>query len=159
MLQLEPGMRVAEIGAGSGFLARLMAAAVGPAGGVIATELDPKMVEYMNARAQQENLANFRAIVGQSGGAGLEPASVDAVAMVNAFSFFDKPKEMLASIDAALKPGGLMLIVDFPREGQGASQAGIDADDVIALAAAAGFKRQDEINVVPGHYALRFRRQ
>src|SRR5262245_17018112 len=158
MLQLKPGMSVAEIGAGSGFLARLMAAGVGPAGRVIATELDPKMVDYMNARAKEEHLGNFRAIAGQSSGAGLEPASVDAVAIVNTFSFFDKPKEMLASISAALKPGGLMLVVDFPREGQGASQAGIDADDVVALAAAAGFKRQDEIGVVPGHYALRFRR-
>ena len=79
--------------------------------------------------------------------------------VIDAFSFFDKPKDMLASINAALKPGGLMLIVDVPREGQGPSQAGIDAEDVIALAAAAGFKRQDEIGVVPGHYALRFRRQ
>jgi len=159
MLQLKPGMSVADIGAGSGFLSRLMAADVGPTGRVIATELDGKMVEHMNARAKQDNLANVRAIAGTPASTGLEPASVDAVTIVDAFSCFDKPKEMLASINAALKPGGLMLVVDLPREGQGANQAGIDAEDVIALAAAAGFRRQDEINVVPGHYALRFRRQ
>src|SRR6185436_5173929 len=63
-LQLKPGMSVAEIGAGSGFLARLMADAVGPTGRVVATELEPKLVDYMNARAKQENLANFRAVAG-----------------------------------------------------------------------------------------------
>src|SRR6185436_10221029 len=98
MLQLKPGMSVADIGAGSGFLARLMADAVGPSGRVIATELDPKLVDHMNARAKQESLANVRAVVGQFANAALDPASVDAVAMVDSFSFFDKPKEMLASI-------------------------------------------------------------
>jgi cyclopropane fatty-acyl-phospholipid synthase-like methyltransferase len=159
MLQLKPGMSVAEIGAGSGFLARLIAAAVAPDGRVTATELDATMVDHMNARAKAENLANFRAIAGQPIATALEPASVDAIAVVDTFSYFDNPREMLASINSALKPGGLMLVVDVPREGQGASQAGIDAEDVIAQASAAGFKRQDEINVVPGHYALRFRRQ
>jgi len=158
MLQLKPGMSVAEIGAGSGFLARLIAAGVAPDGRVTATELDAKMVDHMNARAKTENLANFRAIAGQPTATALEPASVDAIAVVDTFSYFDNPKEMLASINSALKPGGLLLVVDLPREGQGASQAGIDADDVVTLAAAAGLKRLDEINVVPGHYALRFRR-
>src|SRR5262249_14973896 len=130
MLQLKAGMTVAEIGAGSGFLARLMTGAVGPTGRVIATELEPKLVDYMNGAARQENLANFRAVAGAPAGTGLAPASVDVIAMVNAFSFLDRPKEMLASINSALKPGGLMVIVDFPREGQGANQTGIDAEDV-----------------------------
>ena len=49
-------------------------------------------------------------------------------------------------------------IVDAPQEGQGTSQTGIDAEDVVALATAAGFQRVDEIGIVPGEYAIRFRR-
>jgi ubiquinone/menaquinone biosynthesis C-methylase UbiE len=158
LLQLKPGMVAAEVGAGSGFLARTMAGLVGATGRVIATELDPKMVEYMNARARAEGIQNFTAIVGQPGATALAPSSVDAIALVNTFSFFDDPKGMLQSLSAALKPGGAMLVVDFPREGQGAAQTGIDADDVVSLATAAGFTRETESGIVPGHYAIRFRK-
>lgn len=158
LLQLKPGMVVAEVGAGSGFLARTMAGLVGATGRVIATELDPKMVEYMNARARAEGIQNFTAIVGQPGASALAPSSVDAIALVNTFSFFDNPKGMLQSLSDALKPGGAMLIVDFPREGQGAAQTGIDADDVVSLATAAGLKREAESGIVPGHYAIRLRK-
>jgi tRNA A58 N-methylase Trm61 len=43
LMQLKPGMTAADIGAGSGFLARLMAGHVGSTGRVIATELNPWM--------------------------------------------------------------------------------------------------------------------
>jgi cyclopropane fatty-acyl-phospholipid synthase-like methyltransferase len=158
MLQLKPGMSVAEIGAGSGFLARMMAAGVGPSGRVVATELQATMVDLMNARAKAQGLDNFRAVLGKPATTALDRGSADAVAIVEAFSYFDHPREMLTDIHSALKPGGLLLIVDLPREGQGASQVGIDADDVLSLAAAAGFRHVDELGVVPGHYALRFRR-
>jgi len=158
LLDLKPGMVAADIGAGSGFLARVMAGQVGPTGKVIATDLNRGMVDYMNARAQAEGLRNFSAIEAQSTSTGLEPASVDAVALVETFSFFDQPREMLASIARSLKPDGLMLIVDLPREGRGPSEVGLDADEVVALATAAGFQRVDETTLVPGEYALRFRK-
>ena len=65
---------------------------------------------------------------------------------------------MVQSIAATMKPGGTLLVVDLPREGQGASATGIDADDVVALVTAAGFARVSESTVVPGQYAIRFRK-
>jgi ubiquinone/menaquinone biosynthesis C-methylase UbiE len=159
MLQLKPGMTAAEIGAGSGFLARLMAQQVGPTGRVFATELEPKMVAFMAARAKTDGLTNFTAVQARPTETGLEPASVDAMAIVNTFSFFDKPAEMAAAIAAAIRPGGLLVVVDFGREGQGASVAGIDADEVVSLMGAAGFDRLNESGVVPGQYAVRFRKR
>jgi ubiquinone/menaquinone biosynthesis C-methylase UbiE len=157
LMELKPGMTAAEIGAGSGFLSRVIAQQVGPGGRVIATELDDKMVAYMNERAKAEGLTNFAALKGETASSGLEPASVDAIAMVNTYSFFDRPKEMLQSAVKALKPGGLLLIVDIPQTGSGASRSGVEAEDVIAAATAAGLSPAGESAVVPGHYALRFR--
>ena len=156
LLELEPGMAVADVGAGSGFVARLIATAVGPSGRVFATELEPKMVAYMAERARAEALANFTAVQGKADATGLEPGSVNAVLMTDAFSFFDRPDEMLRSTAAALKPGGMLVIVDLPREGQGAATTGVDADDVVRAAKRAGFERKDEITLVPGQYAIRF---
>ena len=159
LLQLKPGMVAAEIGAGSGFLSRIMAGQVGPAGRVIATEIDPRMVDYLNERARSEGIRHLQAIAAQPSTSGLEPASVDAVAIVDTFSFFENPREMLQSISSALKHGGVLLVVDFPRVGQGPSQEGIDADALVALATGAGLTRETESGIVPGHYAIRFRKR
>src|SRR5688500_11581925 len=56
LIGLRKGQVGAEIGAGSGFLSRLIAREIGPTGLAIATELDPKMIAYMNKRAATEGL-------------------------------------------------------------------------------------------------------
>jgi hypothetical protein len=50
-------------------------------------------------------------------------------------------------------------VVDLPSEQDGARMVGIDADDLIALASAAGLSRERENGTVPGHYALIFRKK
>jgi ubiquinone/menaquinone biosynthesis C-methylase UbiE len=159
LLQLKPGMTAAEIGAGSGFIARLMAPQVGPQGRVIAVEPDPAMVAYMNERARAEGLANFAATQGRATATGLDPQSVDAMAVVNALSAFERPAEMLQSMAAALKTGGVLLVVDFPRVGEGATASGLDVEEAEKLVSAAGFDRINESSIVPGQYALRFRKR
>jgi ubiquinone/menaquinone biosynthesis C-methylase UbiE len=158
LLQLKPGMVAAEVGAGSGFEARAMCSQVGPGGRVIASTLDPRMVSYMTERARAEGIQNFTAVLGEPASTGLPPASIDAAVVVNAFSAFTHQADMLQSIAATLKPGGALLIVDLPREGAGTAQIGIDVDDLVKLAAAAGLKREAESTVVPGEYAIRFRK-
>ena len=158
LLPLKPGSVAAEIGARSGFVARTMAPQVGATGRVIAVTLDPRMVAYMNERARAEGIQNLSAVLGQPAATGLDAGSIDAAVLVNVFSTLTKPADMLQSIAAALKPGGALLIVDIPREGIGTAQAGIDADDVVTLASGAGLKREAESSVVPGQYAIRFRK-
>jgi hypothetical protein len=65
---------------------------------------------------------------------------------------------MLKSIFDSLKAGGLLLVVDIPSEQVGSRMQGIDADELVSLAAVAGLKRERENGVVPGHYALIFRK-
>ena len=159
LMQLKPGMTAAEVGAGSGFMARFMVTKVGSDGRVISNELEPKMVAYMKAQAEKEGLKNFTVVQGQPTSAGFDAASVDAVALVQTFSYLDHPAEMLKSLNEALKPKGLLLVVDFPREGAPPAAPGMDAEEVIPMAEAAGFARVGENGIVPGHYALIFRKK
>ena len=159
LIGVKPGMIVGEVGAGSGYLSRFMAEKVGPDGHVYANELEDKMIAYMKDRAAKEGLKNFTAIKGTATSTGFQPESLDAIAVVYAFSFFDEREAMLKSIHASLKPGGTFLIVDLPSEQVGTRMVGIDAEDVIALAAAAGLSRERENGIVPGHYALIFRKK
>jgi ubiquinone/menaquinone biosynthesis C-methylase UbiE len=157
LMQLKPGMRVADIGAGSGFFARTLAGPVGPEGHVYATELEPAMVAHIAARATELGLANLTAVQGTVASTGLEDGSIDAAALIATYAFLDRPEAMLASIARALRGGGLLLIVDVPQTGEGPGATGVEAEDVIAAAKAAGFVPAGESAVVPGHYALRFR--
>lgn len=158
LMQVKPGMKVGEVGAGSGYLARFIAGKVGPEGHVYANELEPKMVAYMKERASQEGLSNVTVVAGTPTSTGFEAGALDAVAAVFAFSFFDQPEAMLKSMHDSLKPGGVMLIVDIPSEQSGAVTLGADAEDVVRQAAAVGFSRIGENGVVPGHYSLIFRK-
>jgi ubiquinone/menaquinone biosynthesis C-methylase UbiE len=158
LIGVKPGMRVGEVGAGSGSFSRYLAGKVAPDGHVYANELEPKMVEYMKAQAAKDGLKNLTVVQGAVSSTGFEPASLDAIAAVFSLSFFDDRDGMLKSMFESLKPGGLLLVVDIPSEQVGERTLGIDVEELIAVAGRAGFTRERENGVVPGHYALIFRK-
>jgi predicted methyltransferase len=125
---------------------------------VIATDRDPALVAYIEERARADGLQNVSARLAPAGGTGLDPAAVDAVLAVELLGRDRHAADLIRALASALKPGGIMVVVDAPLEGQGDRQTGIDADDVITMATAAGLTRIDEIGIVPGHFALRFRK-
>jgi precorrin-6B methylase 2 len=135
LLQLKPGMVAAEVGSTPGVIGPEMAPLVGSGGRVISATLDRK-----------------------TAATNLEPASVDAVALVTVFGVVEQHKALLEKLAAALKPGGALLVVDVPQENDGKKVVGIEAEDVVKLATAAGLKREAESGIVPGHYAIRFRK-
>lgn len=135
LLQLKPGMVAAEVGSTPGVIGPELAPLVGAGGRVISATLDRTTAS-----------------------ANLEPGSVDAVALITVFGIVDRHKELLEQMAAALKPGGALLVVDVPQENDGRKVVGIEAEDVVRLATAAGLKREAESGIVPGHYAIRFRK-
>lgn len=60
---IRPGMRVADIGAGTGLFTLLFARAVGPTGQVYAVDVSATFVDKVLRRARGENLANVTAVV------------------------------------------------------------------------------------------------
>jgi ubiquinone/menaquinone biosynthesis C-methylase UbiE len=159
LMQIKPGMSVGEVGAGSGFLSRFIAEKVGAEGRVFANELEPKMVAYMKARSAKDGVKNLTVVQGQPTSTGFEAGTLDAIAVVQTFSVFDHPVEMLKSIHESLKPNGLLLIVDSPREGMPPDAPGMDVEEILPMTEAAGFTRVGENGVVPGHYALILRKK
>src|SRR5437899_10468546 len=49
-LGIHPGMRVADVGAGTGYFSRYLSAAVGAAGTVLAVDTEPEFVRYLRER-------------------------------------------------------------------------------------------------------------
>ena len=52
-LRIRPGMRVADVGAGTGYFSRYLSAAVGAAGTVLAVDTEPELVRYLRERAEK----------------------------------------------------------------------------------------------------------
>jgi SAM-dependent methyltransferase len=114
-LGLQPGSDVADIGAGSGLISRLIAQRVGPEGVVYAVDIAKNMVEYIAKTSQEQNLPNLKATLGDVRSPKLAPASVDVACIIDAYHHFEYPAEMLSEIKKALRPEGTLVLIDFKR--------------------------------------------
>lgn len=114
-LGLRPGMAVADIGAGSGFYAELMAAAVGPQGTVYAVEIAPNWVEHLTDKFASEGLDNVHVVQGTAASVNLPEGSLDLIFSSDTYHHFENPPRILGSIHRALKPGGRWAVLDFDR--------------------------------------------
>lgn len=115
-LRLAPGMRVADIGAGTGYFLPHLSRAVGPKGKVLGLDIEEGMVAYMTRRAAREGLANVEARVVATDDPKLAPGSVDRVLIVDTWHHIDHRPAYAAKLAAALAPGGAVFIVDFKRD-------------------------------------------
>lgn len=115
-LPLRPGMTVADIGAGTGYLTRRMAPALMPGGKALAVDVQPEMVRMLQAMVRQTGLTQIQPVLGEEDDVRLPEASVDLAIMVDVYHELAYPYEMLASITRALKPGGLLVFVEYREE-------------------------------------------
>lgn len=115
-LPLRPGMIVADIGAGTGYLTRRLAPALLPDGKAFAVDVQPEMVRMLEAMVRETGLAQIQPLLGAEDDVRLPEASVDLAIMVDVYHELAYPYEMLASITRALKPGGLLVFVEYREE-------------------------------------------
>jgi SAM-dependent methyltransferase len=115
-LPLRPGMVVADIGAGTGYLTRRMAPAVMPGGEVLAVDVQPEMVRRLEGLVRETGLTQIQPRLGGEDGVRLPEASIDLAIMVDVYHELAYPYEMLASITRALRPGGLLVFVEYREE-------------------------------------------
>ena len=112
MLPLNTDSVIADIGAGSGYFTSRLAPLV-PQGSVLATDIQPEMLEILSRRIRKEGLGNVRTVLGTIDDTGLEPGSVDLILLVDVYHEFDHPWEMLTSMRRALKPGGFVALAEY----------------------------------------------
>jgi predicted methyltransferase len=160
-LNLKPGMDIADIGAGTGFYSLLFAQQVGKSGNVFAVDVTDDFILNIKRRAAENNLDNIHAILSEQKDTRLEPAVIDMAFVCNTYHHFEYPQAMLASIHRALRPGGVLVIIDY-RKQAGTSSSWVmshvrhDKQSVIDEIEQGGFQFQSESNILKENFFLRF---
>ena len=115
-LHLKPGMVVADIGAGTGYMSLRMARRVGPSGKVYANDLQPEMLRMLRDNAAEAHLANVETVLGTESDPKLPPGQLDLVLLVDVYHEFSQPQQMLRKIREALKPEGRLVLLEYRKE-------------------------------------------
>lgn len=115
-LGVQAGSEVADVGCGRGYFTFKFAARVGRDGKVFAVDLREDELEEIRARAKRDGLTQIETVKGSDDDPHLPDASLDVVLVMNAYHEFDAPAAILAAIYRALKPGGLLALIDGVAE-------------------------------------------
>ncbi len=175
MLQLAPGKVVADIGAGEGQYGFALAEVVGAEGKVYATELDEEKLAALEEAVAEQGLTNVEVVKGEYAATALPAASVDAAFLRDVYHHITEPEAFLGSLFQTLRPGGRLVLVDFPPtiwlapftpEGIPESRGGhgITTELLVSEAKAAGFvpirtvEKWPSSNFVTRTYGVAFER-
>lgn len=112
MLELEKGSRVADVGAGRGFLAVRLARLVGEQGRVFAVDVSERALEAIRGRSDFEAYPQLETVLGAEDDPKLPNGSLDAAIIINAFHEMPKHEEMLRATRDSLRPGGRLLLLE-----------------------------------------------
>lgn len=155
-LALNPTDSVADIGAGTGYMAVRFARAL-KGGTVYAVDIEPNMVKHMAERAKAASIDNLQAVTGGIGSPNL-PGAVDVAFLLNVYHHIDARPAYFKQLRASLKPGGRVAIVDFrPDAPAGAPKhMRISAEKITEEMTAAGYKLAGSFDFLPRQNFLVF---
>ena len=141
-LELAPGMRVADVGAGQGYLSFRLDAAVGPGGRVVATDVDPGALALLAFHAPARSRVEVRLVAAAD--PGLEAGRYERVLLAQVDHLLGDRPAYLRRLALALAPGGRLVVVNRLTHRAG----------LLAAAAAAGLRAAREVRDLPGQYLV-----
>jgi ubiquinone/menaquinone biosynthesis C-methylase UbiE len=158
-LRLQPGQRVADLGAGTGYFSRLLSAAVGADGTVFAVELEPNLVTHLRDRAEREGTRNVVPVLASAGDPRLPVGLLDVVLIVDTYHHVDDRITYFRSLRRALSPSGRVAIVDWhkrPLPVGPEMEHKLARETVVEEMTEAGYRLVDEPSMLPYQYFLVF---
>lgn len=111
-LELTPGMRVADLGAGSGLFTRPIARAVAPGGVAYAVDIEPGLLTIVERSAKAESISNIVPIRAEADDPKL-PEPVDLIFICDTLHHIAGQASYIKTLRRYLRPGGAITVIDF----------------------------------------------
>lgn len=115
-LAIRPGMMVADVGAGTGYMSLRLAKRVGPSGKVYANDIQPEMLRRLRENAAKAGLTNIETVQGEEADPKLPANRMDLVLLVDVYHEFSKPRQMIDKIRESMKPDGRLVLLEYRKE-------------------------------------------
>jgi ubiquinone/menaquinone biosynthesis C-methylase UbiE len=134
---VQPGMTVADVGTGVGYMLPFLSRRVGPEGHVIAEDIFDDFLAGAKHVVESQKLSNVTFVKGMETDPKLPEGEADMVLCLDVYHHFDYPEKMLAAIHRALKPGGRLAVVEYYKRqeampgGRALTHIRLDMPDVI----------------------------
>jgi ubiquinone/menaquinone biosynthesis C-methylase UbiE len=136
-LELQPGMKVLDVGCGPGRLTIPIARQIGPQGEVVALDIQLGMLRRAQEKAQAAELTNIRFLQAGAGKGQLERNEYDRALLVTVLGEIQNRERALQEIYEALKPGGILSVTELIFDPHFQRR-----DTVLRLTSAAGFREK-----------------
>ena len=112
-MQLEPGMKVLEIGPGKGTYTKAAAKQIFPEGIVYAIDIQQSVIEKLKNRVKEENISNVLPKVDDAYNLSFEDESIDRIFAVACLPEIPDPVKVLEEFKRVLKKDGLISLSEL----------------------------------------------
>jgi len=147
-LEIEPGMQVADVGAGGGYFTFKLADAVGAEGKVFAVDVDDDMIAYLREYAAEQGYENVSVVRGEFADPLLQDGTIDLVFTSNTYHHIEDPVAYFAVVRDDLRPGGRVAILDLNEGPFFARDHFTDPDQIAREMEAAGYQRLEHFDFI-----------
>jgi len=145
-LGLQPGIRVADIGAGDGYYTVRVARRLGGAGTIYAVDITAEYLKRLEARLKREGVSGVALVHGQPGDPKLPPAAIDVAILSHVYHEVSNPYEFLYRLRPSLGPGARVAIIDVDKPTQ---HHGTPPGLLRCELAAVGYREVDFVSLAP----------
>jgi len=152
-LALKPGMKIADLGSGSGVFTIPFAKAVGPSGKVYAIDVDKGLLAIIGDKAKAANVTNIQTVVADAKDAKI-PEPVDLIFICDTMHHLPEQAEYVKQFAKQVTPAGRVAVIDF-AEGKwpsGHEAFTIRPAQVDEWMKAAGFTRDSAHTFLPTNF-------
>jgi ubiquinone/menaquinone biosynthesis C-methylase UbiE len=156
LMDIQRGMTVVDLGAGTGYFEPHLSKAVGETGKVLALDVSPQMIEYIQKSPRTSNLHNVEAKVVPSDNPQFPEGEIDRVLIVNTWHHIDDRVEYARKVARSLAPTGSIIIVDFTLESEMGSPRSmrLSPERVVSELQTAGFIAASVEESLPWQYIV-----
>jgi arsenite methyltransferase len=114
-LGVKPGMKVADLGSGSGLFTRPIAKAAAPGGVVYAVDINEALLKIVDRSAKDQKIESIRTVLAATDDPKL-PEPVDLILICDTLHHIQNQPQYVKGLSKYLRPGGRVAIIDFSKD-------------------------------------------